>query len=68
MRSLKIPHENFAEGFMVGFQLIRGIDATVPAVTMRPATPRGMSLFLLGVKMGIQAAGAEIFGPLGRVA
>jgi hypothetical protein len=61
VRSLKVPHENFAEGFIVGFQLVQGVDAEAPEVPARPATPRGMSPFLLGVRMGIQAAGAEIY-------
>ena len=61
MRSLNIPHENFREGFIVGFQLVQGVDTEAPEVPARPAIPRGMSPFLLGVRIGIQAAGADIY-------
>jgi hypothetical protein len=63
VRSLNIPHENFREGFIVGFQLIHGIDVSVPAAPAGSAGTAGTSPFLLGVKAGIRAAGGEILGP-----
>jgi len=65
VRSLNIPHENFSEGFILGCQLIRGIDVAVaaPIVPTRLTVPAGMSPFLLGVIAGIRAAGGEILGP-----
>jgi hypothetical protein len=64
VRSLNIPHENFREGFIVGFQLMSGIiNVTVPATPPRPTVPAGTSPFLLGVIAGVRAAGGEIVGP-----
>jgi hypothetical protein len=65
LRSLNIPHENFSEGFILGCQLIHGIDVTVtiPTLPTRLTVPAGMSPFLLGVIAGIRAAGGEILGP-----
>jgi hypothetical protein len=64
VRSLNIPHENFREGFILGFQLIHGIDVTVtePTVPTRLTVPAGTSPFLLGVRAGIRAAGGEVLG------
>lgn len=66
MRSLNIPHENFREGFIVGFQLIHGINVEVPIEPRGRTLPVGTSPFLLGVKAGIRAAAGEIIGPDGR--
>ncbi len=68
MRSLNIPHENFREGFILGCQLIHGIDVavTTPIVPTRLTVPAGMSPFLLGVIAGIRAAGGEILGQDGQ--
>ena len=66
MRSLNLPHENFREGFIVGFQLIHGLKVTVPAAPTGGTPPVETSPFLMGVKAGIRAAGGEIVGPNGR--
>jgi hypothetical protein len=66
VRSLNLPHENFREGFIVGFQLIHGLKVTVPSAPVSGTPPAGMSPFLMGLKSGIRAAGGEIVGPDGR--
>jgi hypothetical protein len=68
VRSLNIPHENFREGFIVGFQLIHGLKVTVTEqiVPTHLDAPTGISPFLLGVKAGIRAAGGEILGHDGQ--
>lgn len=52
-----IPHDDFAEGFKVGYQLIRGINAAIPGIPKGPATPENTTRFLVGIRVGIKAAG-----------
>jgi hypothetical protein len=37
MKSPNVPHDSFSEGFNVGYQLIKGINAGIPRV--RRAVP-----------------------------
>ena len=55
-----IPHDDFAEGFKVGYQLIRGINAAVPGVPGAPGTLGNTTRFLLGIRAGIKAAGGTL--------
>lgn len=52
----KVPHDNFAEGFLVGFQVVQGTNNPAPAAPGEPGIPAGLSPFLMGVRVGIQAA------------
>jgi hypothetical protein len=62
MTSDKIPHDSFREGFIVGYQLLRGIRAVIPFVPVPPDTPRNMTPFLMGIKAGLRAAGMDVVG------
>lgn len=55
-----VPNDNFAAGFVVGFQLVRGTTASVPQVLNEPASPAQSTPFLEGVKVGVRWAGAKI--------
>jgi hypothetical protein len=66
MKSPNVPHDSFREGFAVGYQLIRGISVGVPATPAGPAPHGGTTSYLLGVKAGIRAAGAELNGADGE--
>lgn len=63
MKSEAVPHESFREGFIVGYQMIKGVSVGVPGAPAGPAPHAGTSSFLLGVKAGIRAAGGEVLGP-----
>ena len=56
----QVPHDNFAAGFAVGFQLVMGATASVPQVPTEPTTPAESTPFLEGVKLGVRWAGAQI--------
>jgi hypothetical protein len=63
MKSDKVPHESFREGFIVGYQTIRGTAAGIPSIPSQPGTPGtpgNMTPFLIGVKAGLRAAGVDI--------
>lgn len=54
----RVPHDDFREGFIVGYQVVRGTGAAIPA---QPATPADRTPFLVGVRSGIeQAAGIRL--------
>lgn len=60
MKSDKVPHNDFAEGFKVGYQLIRGINAGMPGIPGQPGTSGNTTPFLEGIKAGIRAAGGSL--------
>jgi hypothetical protein len=60
MKSDAVPHDSFREGFIVGYQLIKGIAVGVPVAPAGPAPHGGTTSFLLGVEAGVKAAGGEI--------
>lgn len=60
MLSDKIPHDDFAEGFKVGYQSVKGATAALPFTPSSPLVPLGMTPFLLGVQAGIKAAGGKM--------
>jgi hypothetical protein len=60
MATSKVPHNDFAEGFIVGYQLIRGINASTPGRPSQPSTSGSSTPFLDGIKAGIKAAGATL--------
>ena len=60
MKSEKVPHDSFSEGFVVGYQLVRGINSGTPGVPGHAGAHGGTSYFLMGIKAGLKAAGAEI--------
>ncbi|MDP4006904.1 hypothetical protein [Methylobacterium sp. NEAU K] len=51
----KVPHDDFSEGFKIGFQTVQGVNNTIPAVPGEPGIPGGMTPFLMGVRAGIKA-------------
>jgi hypothetical protein len=63
MKSDTVPHNSFREGFVVGYQLIRGVSVAVPGSPAGPAPHAGTTSFLLGVEAGVKAAGGEILRP-----
>jgi len=60
MKSDFVPHDSFREGFIVGYQTIRGTSAGIPGIPGQPGTPGNMTPFLIGVKAGLRAAGVDI--------
>jgi hypothetical protein len=57
--SSNVPHDSFREGFVVDYQLVKGIAASVPGSTAGFAPHGGTTKFLEGVKEGIKAAGGQ---------
>jgi len=51
-----VPHDNFAAGFIVGWQAIKGINAGIPSVPGQPGIWGNSTPFLTGVKKGIEKA------------
>jgi hypothetical protein len=60
MKSDKVPHDSFREGFIVGYQTIRGTSAGIPGTPGQTGTPGNMTPFLMGVKAGLRAAGVDV--------
>ncbi|WP_456686872.1 hypothetical protein [Bradyrhizobium sp. P5_C11_2] len=58
--SSRVPHDDFREGFTVGFQLIQGIGVEPPAAPAEPDAVADTTRFLLGVRAGIAAAGGKL--------
>jgi hypothetical protein len=54
------PHNDFNAGFVVGYQLIKGMAAGIPGIPGQPGTPGSTTPFLQGVKAGIRAAGGTL--------
>jgi hypothetical protein len=65
MKSDAVPHSSFREGFVVGYQIIKGFTVAVPAAPAGPAPHAGTSSFLLGVEAGVKAAGGRVVRPGG---
>jgi hypothetical protein len=57
VKSENVPHDSFREGFAVGYQLIMGVAAAVPAAPAGFAPYADTTPFLDGIKAGIEAAG-----------
>jgi hypothetical protein len=47
MKSDAVPHNSFREGFIVGYQLIRGISIGVPGARLAPRRTEGQLHFSL---------------------
>ena len=60
MKSDKVPHNDFKEGFVVGYQLIKGTAAGIPGIPGQPGTVGNSTPFLDGIKAGIRAAGGNL--------
>ncbi len=60
MISKNVPHNDFREGFVVGYQLVRGTNAAMPGVPGQPGIPGNSTPFLIGIQYGIAAAGKAI--------
>lgn len=60
MKSSNVPRDSFREGFVVGYQLMEGIATGVPASPAGPAPHAHITLFLLGIRAGIKAAGGTL--------
>lgn len=58
--STRVPHDDFREGFTVGFQLIHGTAVVPPAAPKEPNEVADTTRFLLGVRAGIAAAGGKL--------
>lgn len=56
----KIPHDDFHEGFVVGYQLVRGTAVGLPGIPGRPGIPGNTTAFLEGIRAGIRAAGHQL--------
>ena len=57
-----VPHDDFKEELIAGYQLIRGINAGILGIPGSPGVSGNMTSFLLGIKAGIRAAGAGLRG------
>lgn len=57
MKSDKIPHNDFNEGFIIGYQVVKGINVGLPGIPGTPGTPGNTTPFLQGIRAGIKAAG-----------
>ena len=62
VKSDNIPHDSFREGFIVGYQLIKGISVGIPGSPGGTAPHGGTTSFLLGIRAGIAAAGGTVSG------
>jgi hypothetical protein len=60
MISGKVPHGDFKEGFVVGYQLIKGTAVGIPGTPGQPGVPGNTTAFLMGIKAGIKAAGGTL--------
>ena len=60
MKSANVPHDDFREGFIIGWQTVKGTNAGIPGTPGRPGTPGGSTPFLEGVKAGLRAAGVDL--------
>jgi hypothetical protein len=61
MKSEKISHDDYREGFIVGYQAVRGVFASIPAIPAQPATRSNSTPFLMGVRKGIErGAGTKL--------
>ena len=55
-----VPHDDYRSGFIAGFQAIAGTTRTIPPVLAQPATCGNLTLFLMGIRRGIQRAGIDL--------
>lgn len=51
-----IPHDNFAAGFIVGWQTVKGRHTAIPPVPSHSGTPETKTPFLIGVETGLKKA------------
>lgn len=51
-----IPHNDFAAGFIVGWQTVNGRNTTIPPIPAKPGVPQSKTPFLLGVELGLEKA------------
>ena len=59
-KSEKVPHDEFNEGFAVGYQLIKGTMVVVPGGPRLTRVDPNSTPFLMGIKAGLSAAGHNI--------
>lgn len=59
-KSDKVPHDSFREGFIVGYQVIKGTHVGIPGIPGAPGVPGNTTAFLIGVEAGIEAAGHKL--------
>lgn len=57
---LRIPHSDYALGFISGFQSVAGIKRPVPPRPPMPRLPRDMTPFLMGVRKGVEVANRRL--------
>ena len=55
--SPNVPHDDYREGYIVGFQIVRGKNAMPPMHTIASPPSLNSTNFLQGVKAGISDAG-----------
>ncbi|NKJ03463.1 hypothetical protein [Rhizobium sp. SG741] len=60
MISNNVPHNDFKEGFIVGYQLLKGTAVGIPGIPGVPGVPGNTTAFLMGIKAGIKAAGGTL--------
>jgi hypothetical protein len=54
---------SFADGFEVGYRLIKGLYVGTPGMPGYSGAPAGSSAYLEGIKAGIKAAGGTLIKP-----
>ena len=59
--SPNLPHNDFKEVFIAGYQAVRGTQVAIPAIPAQPATRANQTPFLMGIRRGIErATGVDI--------
>lgn len=57
---MSVNDNDYRSGFEEGFRLVAGKSRALPALPAQPATPSRLTPFRVGLKKGIERAGAKI--------
>lgn len=50
---------DFYNGFIQGYQMVRGTNVAIPGIPGQPGTPGNSTSFLEGLKAGLKRAGVD---------
>ncbi|RBO89635.1 hypothetical protein DFR47_1152 [Pseudochrobactrum asaccharolyticum] len=51
-----IPHNDFAAGFIAGWQTVNGRNSSIPPIPAKPYVPEFKTPFLVGIELGLEKA------------